>query len=390
MKFPRLKNPLLCRILVYVVILGGFIAPIIVVAGLKFIPDTVKIVVGIGLTIALLIYLIKNFAFLMVMDVKLAMLHCRNTARKQFILPHSFSVQKIERRISRFGKKYEPTAISPRPEKLQYKSNAPLTVYSSGIEKVIATYHVDFLDKNQYLLIVNSAKANSEALKGKKNHRFLDKAQKRSPLNRATVAVIYAKKVDENFSNGLFNIVYKNSGDGFNTSVLPCVADLEKRICTFDSLRIPYTGFQYPVKNRGIKIIRKYLFNNKLPFADSADTLDPIKDLDPEQSLRSFWRTTKKELNSDDKKTKKRFEKMEHREIVFEDGYIFLKWLDRGVWVSVELDDGLRTAEIDVIDFWNYPKYNKISKDTVKKIESLISTYFAGLGYTVKYISYEQ
>ena len=389
LNFPRLKNALLCRILVYVVILGGFIAPIIVVINLKFIPENVKVIVVIGLAIGLVIYLIKNLVLLMTMDIGLAMLHCQNTARKRFVLPHSFSVQKIEKRISWFGQKYEPISIFPCPETLRYKSNAPITIYSSGIEKVIATYYADILDKDQYRLIVNSAIRNSEALKGKKKHRFLDKSQKSSPLNRVTVIVIYAKQVEEEFRNELFDIVCKNGGDGFDTSVLPCVVDLEKRICTFDSLRIPYMGFQYPVKNRGIKIIRKYLFNNKFPLVDSPDTLDSIKDLNPEQSLWSFWKTTKKELITDDKEIKKRFEKMEHREIVFEDGYIYLKWEDRGIWRSVELNDESRIADIDAIDFWDYPKPNKIAKDTVKEIKNLINTYFAGCGYAVKYISYE-
>lgn len=60
MKFPKLKNALLCRILVYAVVLGGFIAPIILVANLKFVPEAGKVIVGIGLIVVLLIYLIKN------------------------------------------------------------------------------------------------------------------------------------------------------------------------------------------------------------------------------------------------------------------------------------------------------------------------------------------
>ena len=183
MSFPKLKNALLCTILVYVVVIGGFIAPIIIVANFKFVPEAVKVIVGIGLAVGLLIYLIKNFVLLMAMDVGLAMLHCHNTARKSFALPKSFSVQKIERKITSFGKECEPKAVSPRPETLRYKSNAPITIYSSGIEKIIATYHIDFLNKNQYHSIVNSAIANSKALKGKKKHRFLDKSQKSSPLN---------------------------------------------------------------------------------------------------------------------------------------------------------------------------------------------------------------
>ena len=389
LKSPKLNNALLCRILVYVVVLGGFIAPIIIVANLKFVPEAIKVIVGIGLAVGLLIYLIKNFVLLMAMDVGLAMLHCHNTARKQFVLPRSFSAKKVEKRISRFGQKCEPIAISPRPETLRYKSHAPMTIYSSGIEKIIATYHIDFLDKNQYQLIVNSATANSKTLKGKKKHHFLDKSHKSSPLNRVTVIVMYARQVDEKLRNSLFDVVCKNGGDGFDTAVLPCVVDLEKQICTFDSMRIPYTGFQYPVKNRGIKIIRQYLFNNKFPFADSPDMLDPIKDMDPEQSLWDFWKRTKKELILDDKESKKRFEKMKHRDILFEDGYIYLKWEDHGLWISVELNEELRMAEIDPIDSWDYPKSHKIAKATIKEVKTLINTYFAGLGYTTKYISYE-
>lgn len=133
MNFPRLKNALLCRILVYVVVLGGFIAPLIIVVSLKFVPEAVKVIVGIGLVVGLLIYLLKNFVLLMAMDVGLAMLHCHNTARKHFALPKSFSEQKVERRITRFGKEYEPTVISPRPETLRYKSNAPIFTHHSSL-----------------------------------------------------------------------------------------------------------------------------------------------------------------------------------------------------------------------------------------------------------------
>ena len=75
--FPRLKNAFLCRILLYVVVIGRFIAPIIVVATLKFIPEAVKVIVGAGLMIGLLVYLIQNFVLLLTMDMGLAMLHLK-------------------------------------------------------------------------------------------------------------------------------------------------------------------------------------------------------------------------------------------------------------------------------------------------------------------------
>ena len=389
MKFPKLKNALLCRVLVYVVVLGGFIAPIIIVANLNFVPETIKIVVGVAFAIALLIYLIKNFMFLMAMDIGLATLHCNNTARKKFALPRSFTVKKVENRILKYGKPYLPIAISPKPHLLQYKSNAPLTIYSRGIEKVIAVYYIDLLDKNQYNSIINSAAANSNSLKGKKKHRFLDKSQKKSPLNRVTVIFLFAKQVDPAFRDNLFKEVCQNGGDGFDTAIIPCVIDLETQFATFDSMRIPYVGFQYPVKNRGIKLIRKCLFNGKLTFTNSPDAVDPIKDIDPEQSLWSFWRNMKKELISDEKEAKKRYENMAHNELIFDDGYVYLKWEDKGIWVSVELDEETKFAEIDEIDSWYYPKQNKIAKTTIKEIKGIINSYFAELGYTTRFISYD-
>lgn len=386
MGFPRLKKALLCRILVYVIVLGRFITPIIIVANLRFVPELVKTIVSIGLMTGLLIYLIKNFTLLMAMDVRLAMMHCYNTARKEFVLPPSFSEQKVEWKIARFGKEYEATAVSPRPDTFRYKRNASMTIYSSGIEKIIVTYHIDFLDKNQYQLIVNSAIANT--MTRSKKHSFPCKSQNSSPLNRVTVIVIYARQVDEKWGNNLCNIVCKNVGDGFDTAVLPCVVNLEKRICTFDSMRIPYTGFQYPVKNRGIRIIRKYLFHNKLPLADSPNTLDPIKGMDPAQSLWEFWKKTKKEIISDDRETKKRFEKMNHKDIIFEEGNLYLKWEKCGIWISAELKEELRTVEMDAIGFWDYPKHHKIAKATIEEMKAWIDTYFARLGYTTKYVSF--
>lgn len=386
MKFPRLKNALLCRILVYIVVLGGFIAPIIVTLNLGFLPEAVKMLVCLIFAIGLVAFLIKNFVLLMAIDIELAMLHCRNTARKRFALTRSFSVEKTEKRISRFGKSCEAIATSPRPTMLQYKSSFPISVYSSGIEKVITTFRTDYLDKNGYLYIVNSAIANSKALKGKKTHRFIGKSQKESPLNRVTVIVILAKRIDEKFRNSMFDTVCKNGGDGLDVSVLPCVVDLDTRFCTFDSLRIPYMGFQYPVKNRGIRIIRKYLFKNRFPFADSPDMLDTVNDLNTDQSLWSFWRTSKKELILDEKQKKKRFDKMTDKGVFLDDGYLYLKWENRGIWLSVELNEELKKAEIDGIEFWDYPKRNKIAKATVKEMKCLIDAYFAQKGYTTDYI----
>lgn len=60
--------------------------------------------------------------------------------------------------------------------------------------------------------------------------------------------VIFADRVEEQLRTELSDTVGKGGGDGSETAALPCVVDLERRSCTFDSMRLPYVGFGYPVK----------------------------------------------------------------------------------------------------------------------------------------------
>ena len=196
MNFPRLKNALLCRVLIYAVILGAYAAFAVIAAQLAFLSGIVTAVLWIGLTTALLIYLVKNAGVLVTMDLCLVTLHCRQTARKQFVLPRDFSVRRVEKRLSRFGRACEPTAYSPRSDTLRCQSQFPVKRYSSGIEKVAAAYNVDFLDEDQYRRIVRSAAVNANALKGTKKHAFLGKKQKNAPINQVTVILIYAGRVE--------------------------------------------------------------------------------------------------------------------------------------------------------------------------------------------------
>ena len=72
--FPRLKNALLCRILVYVVVIGTFAVPAVIVVKLPFVPDGIKALACIGAMAGCLVYVIRNFCILMEMDILFATL----------------------------------------------------------------------------------------------------------------------------------------------------------------------------------------------------------------------------------------------------------------------------------------------------------------------------
>ena len=133
MGFPKIKYPLLCRIIVYVVVIGGFALPVIIASRLDFLSDGAKAFVLMASLIGFLIYIIKNFVILMGMDLMLAMMHCLSRGRKFFVLRDSFTAENAEKRISRFGKSFDAASLSPRPTAFRYRALRSQRGYMSAM-----------------------------------------------------------------------------------------------------------------------------------------------------------------------------------------------------------------------------------------------------------------
>lgn len=392
-QFPQLKQTLLCKIFLCLMMLKYAIFGILV-GTLSVIPDNVKVFLIVGACILTLADMFRNFAFYLTTEMTLEVLHCLLTGGWEFSLPQAFSAQELVQRCGSFGRAYEPAVFAPRPAILRYRSGRPAQMFASGIEKIIAVYPVAMLDEDTYRRIHASAAQNAKALKGKKKHILLEKPQRKAPIDQVTVALIVADQVEEAFRSKLKNVASKQVGDGETVSMIPCVVDLEKQRCIFDSTREVFLDGHYPVKNRGIRLIKRYLFRGGLQrIGDSNDFLKneaaaaengEEKEV-LEMSFREFTRMTKKEMAGCDEEDEKRFKQMKHREIVVEGEYLYLKWEQSGIWTALEMDEKARTVKIDPIESWYYPRARKIDKETVKKLKKEIGAYFAGEGCTEKY-----
>lgn len=387
MNFPKLKHPLLCRITTYVAALGAFIAPMVAVICIPVIPEAVKAILSILIVVGLLVYLLCNFTFLMAVDIGLGVIQGYAKAYRQY--PLQLDDETLEKRLSRFGKSCEPIALQPAPHMLRFKSTAPVTVYSSGIEKVVAVYRCGLLTKNEYHAIVNSALANSKALAGQKKHLLLDKAQKASSLNRVTVVLILTSAVEPELSRNLYDLVCKQEGDGFDEAVLPCVVDLSAKTCVFNSSRMPYFGMQYPVKNRGIRLIERYIFGGRLPKGQGS-LMAEMEGIDPEKSLWRFWRELKRDWRDDDRKTKNSFRKMAHGQIRVEEDQLLLKWEDRGAAWPLQWTDEGKTAEIEVSAWWDHPKVRPMSIQHMEEAKDRIRSQLSPAGFVVRFVTPEE
>ena len=387
MNQPKLKYPRLCRILTYIVVIGTGLLPTILFFNLP-VPDGLKVIVLLGSLIGLLIYLIRNFLVLMMMDMVLAMESCYRTARSKYHLPQHRSADAIRSSILRYGVSCDPSPIKPTPSALRYKFSSPMTVYSRGIEKVVVAYEIDLLTRDLYRDIFSSAKTNSRFLTGRKKARFLDKEQKKQPLHRVTVIVILAHKIDAPLVPELYELVCKQCGNEDEDCLVPCVIDLENHTCVFNCLRVPYVGFNYAVKNRGIRIIKNRVFGGSLPLTDEY-RLSSTKDADPEMSFWDFWRELHHQVVGAERKTKKQFESMAEREIRMVGEVLYLKWDGFGVCQTVEFDTESKTAKVESVTNWAYPKSQPIGKKTIRKIEDYIFSYFQKQEYTVTFITFE-
>ncbi len=383
MSFPKLKHPVFCRVLSYIIVIVGSFIPTIIVFHLN-VPEVLKGVSVLVSLIILVFYIMKNFVTLMMLDMALATYACYRDARKQYVLPPKATKDKIFRRILSYGINCDVTYKNPEPIALRYKFSSPVTIYNSGIERVIAVYETGFLDRETYSSIISSAKRNSVALRGRKKARWLDKEQKKAPLNRATVVVVFAEKVDFQLSNNLYSTVCANCGNEEKDCVIPCVINLEDRTCVFNSVRVGYVGFTYAVKNRGISFIKKYVFGGNMNLKDNQNYVESELEIDPEETLWDLWKKMN-DIAKDDKETENLFEHLGDKEIRIDDDFLILKWSQRGIAQMMKIDEANKNIVVSVLDYWSYPKVQPIGKQNKKLIEEHIVSYYANKGYRVTF-----
>ena len=389
MMYPKIKYPLFCRIILYLIAILALLGSVALVGIPAFIPLKLKIGLIIVIFLVFLGIVFKNMLQIMYIDAKLAYFRCYNTARKSWRLAEKTSCEKIEKSVLRMGKSYTPLEVQPVPNQLTYKFSTSLTAYYCGIERVVMSYSIDLLTEDALAEIIKSARENSHALKETKKALFLPKIQKQTPLSRVTVALIFAKAVEDGLSEQLFDILSRESDECTETAFMPCVLDLERKKAIFDSLREPVVGFACPAKNRGFKMINKCIYGGKIRFFDTGDLLSPLDNYDPEMNLRQFIENTKKELVEEKEKTRHRFVTMNHTDIIYENDFLYVKWEDKGVWLFAQKDEEEGVLNIDIPEHYDYPRYAEVPPDVCESIKILLENYFAELSVKTKFVSFD-
>ncbi len=397
MKYPKLSQPLLCKLTYYGILLILLVFPIVVLASdfFDFLPDLFRLLFVFGSYIAFIWFTIKNFAAFLVVEIVLDAIRRQLKVRTKYFLPKGRTPKTIENRLTFFGKAMAPDAnITPAPKTLRYSLKHSFITDSKGFEKVVATYYAENLDMQLYNEIVKSAKNNSRQLSGTKKPLFLEKEQKKAPLKRSTVAIIFAENIDVTLSMRLYETVCEGQGDEEKNSFLPCIIDVKNNACYCDCRgTMSVMGESYAL-NRAVFLVKTIVFNGFLPTRSNNNTL-PLEnvDEDPEMSFWELLKTTRESFKDNDKEVKKQFEKMADEELFIEKDEdmesIFVKMQGKGVLLTAFIDEKEKLATITNFSQWDFPKTQRISKVTISEIKEKAKNRYAQNGYSVVFKNFE-
>ena len=390
MEIFKIKNAKFCSFIIGLILLLITIFPFIVLV-LNFWEMGLRVGICLILLFVSVFLLIKFSSSAISSELVLKIIEANNKKRTKFDFPKNLSKDKIEKTIRRIGIKCEPTSVFPQPEILQYQFKMPIKARAKGLETIVATYSIRNLTNEELKNIIKSAKSNSKNLIGKKSAFFLDKEQKKLPLKRTDIVIIFADSVDATLERNLFNIIIKEDKDGFNESIIPCVFDFENKNIVFNCDWLPDAFSQNYARNRGIKIIKNKILKRKLDFKHNQNFVEfKFEGIDTEQTLFQLLKNENNHFVNFKKKTNNKFKNMKDGEIIFEDDFLYIKIDGKGVAIYIEIIEETKTVNIDTFDLWDYPKTSQIAKKKVSQIQNLATDYFFNKDYTVKFLSTEE
>ena len=390
MEIFKIKNAKFCSFIIGLILLLITIFPFVVLV-LNFWEMGLRVGICLILLFVSVFLLIKFSSSAISSELVLKIIETNNKKRTKFDFPKNLSKDKIEKTIRRIGIKCEPTTAFPQPEILQYQFKMPVSAHAKGLETIISTYSIGCLTNEELKNIIKSVKSNSKNLKGKKKAFYLDAQQKKSPLKRTDIVLIFADSVDATLENHLFNLICKEDTDGFNESIIPCVFNFENKNIVFNCDWLPDAFSQNYARNRGIKIIKNKILKRKLDFKHNQNFVEfKFEGIDTEQTLFQLLKNENNHFVIFKKKTNNKFKNMKDGEIIFEDDFLYIKMDGKGVAIYIEIIEETKTVNIDTFDLWDYPKTIQIAKKKVSQIQNLATDYFFNKGYTVEFLSTEE
>ncbi len=374
MKRIKLKNTFLCNLIVCLpVFLPVFL--LFTLFSLKPIAFFICMLVG----VFAIVYFIKMNFIISMVDLVTTKYKNWKKDRLWYVLDGNLSVQDIETAILARAKKHgrfcdvnSCTGTDVQLLAVQYKRYNSLTVFYSSYERTALIYKTDHLSDEVYNTIKNDAEQIVEQLKiYSKPSVFLTKKEREEPICKGIAVIILAACADFTVLQSVRKLPKYE-----NTAIVPCVVELNTKKCYFDGFNDGV--IKKTAKNFAIDVIRKIVFNNRLPVKDNPHfDLSRKPAVDPETPLFDFVKslttsaTQKKELDEQTARS------MRKNDVVEKDGSLYISSNGKVTVFPYFEEPETKSVEILIDVVWYYPKRQRISAAETANIKTRLRRHFA-------------
>ena len=317
MKFPKIKNTVLCELILY---FPGFamlwyLIIMILLHGEEANLNAVQIIGLLASAAFSLWYLLypKNLGLLMASSIMFAAIRSWKRDRleyRTFRNGHSLAVAKkrILRRCRLWGRRYKDLGVSDTEQfQIFYRHCSTASALISCIEKRIAVCSVDHLTAENYSALITRAGRLLKQIPNGKIY-FKTSSEKKAPRSYVYVVVILADRIDPEVRT----MARKTRISKDTEYLLPCVSECPSGTYYLDGGREVYmTGLTAcPAKNFALSLIHKLVFANHWPLKDKTQlpAYEIKNDLD--MSLWEYIRDFNKTMHEDKTGLEKERKKM--------------------------------------------------------------------------------
>lgn len=397
MKFPKLRQTALCNFVLFLPLILCFLPLILIgfgdygVFGLLVFP---------GMILAL-VYIFKNFAFLMLMDFTLGTIKAQKKDAEEFRTDKNGKTrEEIERRFiircESLGKKESAMNKALMPVCLVHKAVPSMQIFYSVINKNVAVFSFESLTEKEFENALKLARIHLRSIANSKDKfkKFRTKEEKNAPACRADVAIFLVDNLDESIKKRVRKECVSTDASCF----LPCVVDCKNRAYYFDAEKefFEFGMMAKPPRNYAISVAKKILFSGRPPYKTS--TPAPLKHPEDEEVLnmslwdfyKDFKNTSVKEENDFLKEVRRQLKRLEEGNFEIIDEIVYFKQNDRIITLPLLPDaDNEKDVFLTVDDACfcrgndKYPR-----KRLLKKIEKNAALHYIAdelkkQGYTV-------
>lgn len=400
MKYPKMKQTGLCN---FILILPVLICLLPIPLGIITNKGIFGLLCFIGFILAL-VYLFKNFVFLMTTDAVFKFIKAKRKDALEFCTDkNGRSRAEIEQRITMrceaFGKKQTAGKTKLQPVCLVQKISQSAMEDYSVINKNVAVFSLDSLTQDNFNeIIVQTQKCIKSVSNSRDALKFLkDKKQRNAPVCRADTVIILADRVDEYVKEAVRDKSVSHDFDCF----LPCVVDCTNGTYYFNACREFFSQGMTPKppKNYAIAAAHKILFSGKPPYKTSVPAIQKGSEDEEvmKQSLWDFYKEFKNDDYEQDKKLRKQVRNyirtLDEGEFEINDDFIFLKQNSQLITFSFLSDEENEMNILLTIEKTYYLNKNDRYPKTklLKKIEKNAALHYVAdelkkQGYEVEFI----